>query len=589
MKHQTSLPRWAGLFFLVFAAAVSCGSEARGAAEAKSAVKEKRADLLIIDARTAEEKRELPAVSFLHDRHTEAVKALRKDCGSCHAPLKEGEKAFSFRFKGSEDLTGDALKTLYHANCIGCHTEAAQSGHKTGPLEAECRDCHRPRSPVGPDRRDMGFDKALHYRHIASPGNRQDGEEKSCGLCHHVYDAGAKKTVWGKNREDSCRACHSLPEKQNALLTADRDAADENGKLSARPTLDVAAHQACVNCHLAVADEKGTGLLSGPTDCAGCHSSAARARFAAATTAKTDAETGAETAGATDSGIPRLERGQKDAVLLMPVPASDNELKGMMRPVSFNHKLHEAATPDCRGCHHKKILSCSACHSQEGKAEGDFIPLAEAMHAAESGRSCIGCHNRESAKPSCAGCHSKNSPAYPSAQSCPVCHSTPDGFSDAEAENGSLLKLTDEAAGQLAKAAVAARGEKRVTTPKQNDIPEKVQIGILSDEYKAVGIEHRKIVNSLAEKQKDSRLASVFHTEDTTLCQGCHHNSPSSMTPPRCVSCHGAGARSALSGHPPLKVAYHRQCMTCHERMEQKPAATECAGCHEPRGKEGRR
>jgi hypothetical protein len=210
------------------------------------------------------------------------------------------------------------------------------------------------------------------------------------------------------------------------------------------------------------------------------------------------------------------------------------------------------------------------------------------MHAAESRRSCIGCHNRESAKPSCAGCHSKNSPTYPSAQSCPVCHSSPAGFSDVEAENGSLLKLTNEAAGQLARAAVAARGEKRVAIPEQNDIPEKVQIGILSDEYQAAGLEHRKIINSLAEKQKGSRLAAVFHTEESTLCRGCHHNSPSSMTPPRCVSCHGTGVRT-VNGHPSLKVAYHRQCMTCHERMEQKPAATECAGCHEPRGKDGSR
>jgi len=85
------------------------------------------------------------------------------------------------------------------------------------------------------------------------------------------------------------------------------------------------------------------------------------------------------------------------------------------------------------------------------------------------------------------------------------------------------------------------------------------------------------------EKQKDNRLAAAFHSDKATLCQGCHHNSPASKTPPKCVSCHPVAVKPTTDGQLALKAAYHQQCMTCHARMNQKPAATECADCHKVR------
>ena len=36
---------------------------------------------------------------------------------------------------------------------------------------------------------------------------------------------------------------------------------------------------------------------------------------------------------------------------------------------------------------------------------------------------------------------------------------------------------------------------------------------------------------------------------------------------------------------PGLKAAYHQQCMGCHREMGlEKPAATECAACHQEKG-----
>jgi Class III cytochrome C family. len=572
MKNQTSLLRWAGLFALGLVVLVVGGKTSRAAQEGGAA--EKRADVIVIDTMAREGKLSLPAVTFLHDQHTKALAAAKMDCSSCHQPPQEGkEGTFVFRFTGTDGKQGEELKNLYHEKCMGCHADLRSVLKKTGPVDPECRTCHNPRPAVESDRQPMGLDKRVHYNHVASKLISNKAEETNCGACHHVFDASARQLVWGKNQEDSCRACHVTDEGRKATLAKDPGASDTNGLLKDRPALGAAVHQSCVNCHFSlnlagtVPDAK---VL--PTDCAGCHGQTVKAQLAEAFS-KT----------AVDS-VPRLERGQADAVLMLPAPEKAKDVKGMMRPVSFNHKFHESKTMDCRTCHHKKITSCATCHSFEGKAEGNFISYGQVMHKSAARQSCVGCHALETQKPECAGCHIKAAPKMSQA-SCATCHTTPAGVSAEAAENGSLLALDKEARQALADATVANRVQDSVKLFDEKDIPENVTIGLLANEFEASVMPHRKIVMKLWEKQKDNRLAAAFHSEDGTLCQGCHHNSPASKTPPRCVSCHSMDATSAPDGRLSLKAAYHQQCMTCHARMQQKPAATECADCHKPRGK----
>ncbi|MCP4020221.1 MAG: cytochrome c3 family protein, partial [Desulfobacteraceae bacterium] len=62
---------------------------------------------------------------------------------------------------------------------------------------------------------------------------------------------------------------------------------------------------------------------------------------------------------------------------------------------------------------------------------------------------------------------------------------------------------------------------------------------------------------------------------------GCHHNSPASLTPPKCSSCHGKSS-DLKADKPGLKGAYHGQCITCHQKMEVKTVLpTDCTKCHE--------
>ncbi len=583
MKNLTSKPRWAGLCALVLVFSALCGRAAFGAEGAAKAPENERADMITFKAKAMFGKTEMPAVVFLHDKHTTAIGTDGKDCSSCHASGEDAGKkaAFFFVMKGTEGKTGTDLKNAFHAKCIGCHTETGRAGKPTGPSEAACRSCHSTRPDVTSGWKDIGFDKVLHYKHVSSSAIPPVGDpEKNCAACHHVYDAAAKKTVWTKDKEDSCRACHLMPKEQAALLKKNPKAVDANGlPLEKRKNFQAAGHQACVNCHLQVAAAKQPNVKVGPSDCAGCHSAQAQAK---------NVEASADEK--TMRSIPRLLRGQPDATLMLPVSdkekaGSTDTLKGSMRPVVFNHKFHEGVTPDCRSCHHKKIESCRSCHTLEGSAKGGNVGLSAAMHKKNSDRSCVGCHVSEKAKPSCAGCHN-SLPKGMSPTSCGGCHAVPVGATPEQAEDGSLMKLSKDMQADLAKATVAARQEMKAGAFDQTEIPDQVTIGVLSKDYEPAVFPHRKIVKALTDKQAENRLAAVFHSDKASLCKGCHHNSPSSKTPPKCVSCHTVDGLSVATGRPALKAAYHQQCMNCHAAMQQKPAATDCTeGCHKPRNK----
>ncbi|MDR2488145.1 MAG: cytochrome c family protein [Desulfovibrio sp.] len=586
MKNQSSSLLRAGMFCLAFLVLAVFGHNADAGTGIEEAKTDKRADVIVIDAMARHGKLEMPPAVFLHDTHTKALADAKKDCSSCHQPAKPGDPAtYSFRFMDPDKVNSAKLKEFYHGNCIGCHADMSKNGSASGPLEAQCRDCHNPEPAVRSNRQSIALDKVLHYKHIASTRiNFSRDAKHNCGACHHAYDSASGQLLWAKGNEDSCRACHLLPNVLAAKLTAAEagspgasDAlADTNGPLKKRPTLEKAAHHACVNCHMNLSRENNAGVKTGPFACAGCHSPEAQ---------KTLADEGINNTRVA-AGIPRLERGQPDAALMTATPEETNNLKSSMKPVSFNHELHELSAKDCRSCHHRQIGPCSSCHSLEGKREGGFVTQAGAMHAVSSGRSCVGCHAAETQKPSCAGCHTVPLRHVPQS-ACESCHSQPVGVSPTDAENASLLQLDKQSQTALAKATATRRGNMGISAMPAfhaASLPEKIRIGILSKDYEPAEFPHRAIVSTLLKKQ-EGRLAAVFHAGNNTVCRGCHHNSPASNTPPGCVSCHGTNVVTAINGTPPLAAAYHKQCMGCHASMAQKPAQDDCAGCHKPRGK----
>ncbi|MFH1075325.1 MAG: cytochrome c3 family protein, partial [Pseudomonadota bacterium] len=148
-----------------------------------------------------------------------------------------------------------------------------------------------------------------------------------------------------------------------------------------------------------------------------------------------------------------------------------------------------------------------------------------------------------------------------------------------------VIVMTKEQRADIARKLLEVRQPVRETYNTE-DIPEKVVIKAIADQYEPAEFPHRKIVLKLIDNIKDERLSAYFHTDKGTLCQGCHHNSPISPKPPKCVNCHGKAFDANTMFRPGLKAAYHNQCMGCHKAMQlEKPIDTACVECHKERKK----
>lgn len=561
MEKRKTFLRCAG-FLILLAALAGVGVAAGAAEQAGPDAAKPRTDVVRIDALGALGGLELPAVTFRHDLHTEALVKAGKSCETCHK-TKDGK--MSLKFMRFEDKDFATVKETYHDNCFACHKELRAKGEKSGPANGECRRCHDAK-PEPSVRVTMGFDNVLHYRHWHSERIAVQGAEQNCAACHHVYDAASKKTKYEKGKESTCRSCHEA-----------KPTEVDGVKVRA---LSEAAHAACVSCHRELAEAKKE---TGPLTCAGCHSAEGQAL-----TDRHDAEVLQKLGGV----LPRLPMKQPDTALLFPAPAKNAapdaalaDKKAAMPPVAFDHLAHEKSNDTCRACHHKATAACATCHTPAGDKKGDFVTLDQAMHRPESAHSCVGCHRTRQQQPQCAGCHAQmNTGARPDNASCATCHKTlPEGVTLPEIE-----KMTPEAKAPVA-AMMLDRGKAERTDWAVEDIPETVKIDGISKEYAGAEFPHRKIVLALVKGMQKDELAQAFHRGDKLICQGCHHNSPLSATPPKCASCHSKPFDPATPNRPGLKAAYHGQCMGCHKAMGmtelekngQDVSATSCVVCHD--------
>lgn len=495
-----------------------------------------RPDLLVIDTPSSPDHKEMPHVLFKHDLHTRAVEG---ECIKCH---DKQDHTFVFKFKRAEDQPGREYMDLYHDNCVACHSEIKDKAEATGPMEAECRVCHNADPQTGSSRVPIDFDRSLHYTHEKARTIKSGikTEETNCNACHHSANMKAKTTFYEKGKESACLYCHK--------------AEAENGVRSGRS----AAHDSCVSCHASMTEKQ---MDAGPVECAGCHSTEQQKTIKPHT------------------DMPRLDRNQPDQVLLtgwnhLGQNHGENAegISRYMDAVPFDHKAHEQANQSCVACHHQALTDCVSCHTVTGEEKGGDIKLADAMHNPDAPQSCVGCHNENKTARECAGCHAQMPRKATRDQECATCHSV-----DLKSESAAALSDADAAA-DLARDALESRSYEKVAP---EDIPETVIIGTIASEYKPSEFPHRKVVEAVFNGVENNTMARAFHQNELTLCIGCHHNSPATLTPPKCVSCH-AGLPDTATGKPGLKGAYHGQCITCHQKMEVASVpATDCIKCHE--------
>lgn len=531
---------------------------------AESAGSKARADIVVIDRKNEGfNKRSKPQVIFLHEQHTAALGEDGKKCVTCHTQKSDGK--YDFNYKDSTGLKGDTRKDLFHASCVKCHSDMVAAGKKSGPADvSNCASCHADAAPAPSSLKPVRMPLSLHAVHIESKNIKAASGSDNCSTCHHAVSSAVNGVMVEAGKEKAqaqpCFACHT----ENAL--------------DKRPALEVASHQTCVSCH---ANDALNSIKSGPTKCESCH---------AASIAPEKAD-----------NVKRLDRGQPDMLLVTPVAAKGEKLPNTsMAPVAFNHKAHEAVTENCSTCHHTRISNCGTCHTQAGSADAKFVNIYQANHSqgfasASSlkgegevmiwggGQTCTGCHIQTAmTNKDCAGCH-YTADVKPSQNSCNVCHipMAPDSVQGKDVLD-KVNKASDETRAVMAASNIARR-DNRKTVLDLNAIPEEVVIGSIANEYEPSKFPHGKIVRTLLQSARSNKLASAFHNGDLLACAGCHHNSPLSLNPPACSSCHSKDAAVGTTDRLPLKAAYHQQCMSCHDAMKvEKPANTDCAGCHAP-------
>jgi len=496
-----------------------------------------------------------PPVRFFHDKHTDALEDEEDRCALCH--MKDIDNNFDFTYPDKKD---DATKKAYtnslHDACISCHTIRNDEDKKTGPLT--CGECHiidddfhnKEYLPVMPE----------YYEPL------RDTHHKNCIACHQdpakkAEDAGGldwksfyiKKIEYldaeipevhfdyflhdkhEKALEEKCEKCHYLSDDRKKELEKENKEPECKDWLKEIPEdksykIKEYAHTTCINCHL---QKKDNNEDAGPVSCKECH-----------LTVQRSAEEMVE--------IKRSECEQEDKILI------DIEKDARMKAVPFNHESHQTVTRSCQECHHDTIQACNVCHTPEGIEEGDNITLAESYHSESSTFACIGCHENEKKKPNCAGCHNLLKTGLVKS-SCATCH------------NGSLDNLDKN------------EPKKDLTELFPDDIKKEMEIDIIKDEYELSKFPHDKIVLKLAQISDNSTLASYFHTDQMTLCAGCHHLTPMTKksTLPQCRTCHTV-RKDPIGAIPALLGAYHQQCLGCHKKMEgaEEEMPQDCAGCH---------
>lgn len=497
---------------------------------------------------------ERPPVRFPHERHARELEP--EGCTVCHPVTGNHTLQFTYpKETGAE--TRSSLTEAFHDSCIGCHETRAATGRSSGPVT--CGECHR----IPEEQAQASYEPVLpEYYDVL-----RDTYHGQCRACHRrpektAADAGAldwkdfyvrvaakEETAWPEvffdyllhdrheiALQNDCGQCHYLDPVRNEELQREgkeptcRDWLHESDPAGSVREERV-AHALCINCHLERAQR---GDEAGPVYCSQCH---ARPVPAAAAL----------------RAAPRQECDQNAHILI------EVEQDARMPAVGFRHTRHQEHTRGCQQCHHDTLRSCRECHTPAGSEEGDFITLAEAFHAPESSWSCVGCHNREKNRPDCAGCHQLFN-AELAETGCTTCH------------NGALRSDDPDPAHPAAGILLPA------------DVDKELKIDVLADEYRESPFPHEQIVAALIARADNSTLARVFHRDDTTLCQGCHHLGPvePQQRPPACRTCHTA-RREPLRTVPTLLGAYHRQCLGCHIRMQLPEAETprSCDGCHE--------
>ena len=255
---------------------------------------------------------ERPKVQFPHKKHV--PNADKATCLQCHEARPDG--VISLAFKERKGLSGIEARDYYHAQCIGCHADAAAAKQSTGPQV--CGGCHVKGEPAPSSSHDVHFDDTLHSIHseaasldcrtchdrlhgddvvdgpamsrrnvshdlcvgchVSTLGTGEPGGPVTCKACHNDPDdtssmprvaAGGGEVLFDHDLHEgadlSCDACHHKEPETACAECHTGENAPEGGGVSLYTAMHTRkAERSCIGCH----DSRGAGEVD---DCTGCH------------------------------------------------------------------------------------------------------------------------------------------------------------------------------------------------------------------------------------------------------------------------------------------------------------------------------
>ncbi len=101
------------------------------------------------------------------------------------------------------------------------------------------------------------------------------------------------------------------------------------------------------------------------------------------------------------------------------------------------------------------------------------------------------------------------------------------------------------------------------------------------DKKSVLGFTHQKHADEYL--KGNAEYAKYKYTDDYT-CAGCHHTSKAGEQPGSCLKCKDIDKKlKKVGGAKKFEKIYHKNCKTCHKKMDKagkKTGPTKCAGCH---------
>lgn len=510
-------------------------------------------------------------------------------CASCHTPEDRAHPRWK-EIVGSlgHDVSGMLAE---RTSCHCCHLGDVKGFGE--PIEERCLDCHDDVRVTIPK---MASQHCVSCHRLgAGEGSDIVGRAWECQKCH-TAPQGTARAVDIHGGED-CANCHRPHEEP---FTQARPCVDcHEREKDARHGKPKDPNQfVCIDCH-APHEQAGEAAAK----CADCHNELHPTQFRKARSPGHDACTTCHTPHAFERQAVKECASCHDEIKTMTGRGAADHAK--CASCHEPHALGEPASSACSKCHKEvssshpdpKKQGCVSCHNPH--------PNDAAAHAgigASPAVICKACHSSAGIQSvshgglECGRCHTPHREGDKVGIGCANCHG-PEVTKTAASPGGKHAPCTSCHEGNVHRPTATTAVCGKCHSAEQGSAP-KGHSDCASCHDSHSGRRLPGATCSSCHASESASAKAVGHG----ACNDCHraHGPSGPESPPACVQCHSATAKSAglhaLAGHQTCSSCHgsahaaapksdRATCLSCHSNMvNHQPDAKTCAGCHAFRG-----